>query len=53
VEDISEGALNGAPYCKDCPDHEACMTGFPCSMVKDVAEKWKDGPPKPQKEQNE
>jgi hypothetical protein len=22
------------PFCDDCPDHEACMTGYPCDFVK-------------------
>ena len=22
--------------CSDCPDHEACMTGYPCELVKRV-----------------
>lgn len=26
------------PFCSDCPDHEACMQGYPCDMVKAVAE---------------
>jgi metal-responsive CopG/Arc/MetJ family transcriptional regulator len=25
-------------YCADCPDHEACSTGWQCWMVKEVAE---------------
>ena len=24
------------PLCDNCPDHEACMTGYPCSIVKRV-----------------
>lgn len=23
-------------YCKGCPDHEACSTGYSCDMVKAV-----------------
>lgn len=23
-----------APFCGDCPDHEACMTGFTCEQVR-------------------
>lgn len=23
--------------CDDCPDHEACMTGYPCEVVKAAA----------------
>lgn len=26
----------GENYCQDCPDHEACSTGYPCSVVKEV-----------------
>ena len=26
--------MNG--YCDDCPDHEACYTGWPCEEVKRV-----------------
>jgi len=22
------------PFCLDCSDHEACMTGYPCEIVK-------------------
>jgi hypothetical protein len=25
-------------YCADCPDHEACSTGWQCWMVKEIAE---------------
>ena len=25
-------------YCFDCPDHEACSTGYPCWMVKEANE---------------
>lgn len=24
------------PFCEDCPDHEACATGWPCDKVKSV-----------------
>lgn len=24
----------GLPYCKDCPDHEPCYSGIPCTVVK-------------------
>lgn len=27
----------GQDFCSDCPDHEACMQGYPCDMVKAVA----------------
>jgi len=26
----------GESFCSDCPDHEGCMQGYPCSMVKRV-----------------
>lgn len=26
------------PFCPDCPDHEACATGWPCWMVKELFE---------------
>lgn len=29
--------LSGESYCADCPDHEACFTGYPCDMVRRVA----------------
>ena len=25
-------------FCDDCPDHEACSTGWPCWKVKEVHE---------------
>jgi hypothetical protein len=28
---------DGEAFCADCPDHEACMTGWPCWKVKTVA----------------
>lgn len=27
----------GEAFCASCPDHEACMSGYPCSLVKRVA----------------
>lgn len=30
--------------CSDCPDHEACMTGYPCEVVRRHAT---TPPPKP------
>ena len=26
----------GEPFCRDCPDHEGCMSGYPCDLVKKV-----------------
>lgn len=26
----------GESFCKDCPDHEGCMSGIPCSLVRRV-----------------
>lgn len=26
------------PFCADCPDREACMGGYPCEVVRAVAE---------------
>lgn len=26
----------GEAFCRDCPDHEACMTGWRCDDVKRV-----------------
>lgn len=28
--------LPGEAFCADCPDHEGCMTGYPCDLVKHV-----------------
>jgi hypothetical protein len=28
--------MMGDGFCKDCPDHEACATGYPCEVVKRV-----------------
>lgn len=28
----------GEAFCASCPDHEACATGLPCSLVKRVAQ---------------
>lgn len=30
-----------SPWCRDCPDHEACSQGAPCELVKRVAA-WVD-----------
>ena len=27
----------GEAYCRDCPDPEACFTGYPCGLVKRTA----------------
>lgn len=27
--------------CDDCPDHEACMTGYPCWKVREADEALK------------
>ena len=29
--------MTGEPFCRDCPDHEACSQGAPCAYVKQVA----------------
>lgn len=29
--------MSGEPFCKDCPDHEACSQGAPCAYVKQTA----------------
>lgn len=26
----------GEAFCFDCPDHEGCMTGYPCGLVKRI-----------------
>ena len=26
----------GEAFCSTCPDHEACMTGYPCDLVKRI-----------------
>ena len=31
-------AVNGG-FCSDCPDHEACSTGYDCRTVKTMAER--------------
>lgn len=28
----------GESFCSDCPDHEACSMGYPCSLVKRINE---------------
>jgi hypothetical protein len=32
----SEEPAMSQPFCGDCPDHEGCMTGYPCEVVKRV-----------------
>lgn len=41
--------LPGESFCSDCPDHEACCTGYPCDMVRRVhgfekPKDWFDAP---------
>lgn len=37
-EEVCDGnAPSNVPLCRDCPDHEACMQGYPCDMVRAVA----------------
>ena len=28
--------LPGESFCADCPDHEACASGYPCDFVRRV-----------------
>lgn len=30
----------GQAWCQTCPDHEACMSGWPCDRVKALATTW-------------
>lgn len=31
---------DGEPFCADCPDHEGCMSGYPCWKVREVHNEW-------------
>lgn len=35
--EIMDERKPGEAFCADCPDHEACATAYPCSLVKRVA----------------
>lgn len=28
--------MASAPFCGDCPDREACSSGLPCEVVRDI-----------------
>lgn len=36
VEEVMDERKPGESFCSTCPDHEGCMQGYPCSMVKRV-----------------
>ena len=33
----------GESFCSDCPDHEGCMTGYPCGLVKHQNDRFRVG----------
>lgn len=36
-EEVMDERQPGEAYCATCPDHEACQSGYPCSLVKRLA----------------
>lgn len=38
----------GEAFCADCPDHEACMGGWPCWRVREVHNEWAQSHGKPE-----
>jgi hypothetical protein len=36
-EEATDLRKPGEAFCADCPDHEGCMTGYPCGLVKSVS----------------
>lgn len=41
TEETMDEREPGEAFCAGCPDHEACATGHPCSLVKRVNQKEK------------
>jgi hypothetical protein len=39
--------VTGAPLCPDCPDREACSTGWPCARVRAVANQAREAGARP------
>jgi hypothetical protein len=37
---INQRTPASRPFCKNCPDHEACLLGAPCDLVKKVNGDW-------------
>lgn len=33
-EEVMDLREEGEAFCAKCPDHEACMSGYPCSLVQ-------------------
>lgn len=38
-QEIMDMRQPGEAFCSDCPDHEGCMQGVPCSLAKRVNKK--------------
>jgi hypothetical protein len=38
-EEVMDMRETGEAFCAVCPDHEACMSGYPCSLVRRVNQK--------------
>lgn len=36
AQEIMDMRKEGEAFCADCPDHEGCMQGYPCSLVKRI-----------------
>jgi hypothetical protein len=36
VTKVDDMRKPGEPFCSECPDHEACMSGYPCWWVQDL-----------------
>lgn len=32
----------GEAFCSDCPDHEGCMQGYPCWLVKKTEREYQE-----------
>lgn len=35
-ESLDDQRAPGESFCAECPDHEGCMSGYPCWLVKKV-----------------
>ena len=38
-QEVMDLRKEGEAFCSNCPDHEACMSGYPCSLVLRVNKK--------------
>jgi hypothetical protein len=41
-EEVFDLREEGEAFCAACPDHEACMSGYPCSLVQRINQPKED-----------